>query len=237
MRPAIRRGRRRQPRGAAAAAPLDPVAKHCGDVVGVVESVLPDDARNQPLEVVVVGLGPTEGRCERPEGGRLDDRCVLLRRQTGAAEQVGEAVLLSLGCDRLEFGGKAVDSAVQLVLRLHRLERRQARAAVLEYPEEHRSSGDVVRLWRRVAVVGLVESDVRDVGLAAPAHRDVEVLPSRRRGDDDMRRVDRDALGAVRGDGVPEVEMLVDVSRGSTAVPCVAGRAGRPPRSRRGGCR
>ena len=72
------------------------------------------------------------------------------------------------------------------------------------------SSGSGVR----VAVVGLVERDVRDVGLPAAGHRDVEVLPRRRWRDDDVGRVDGDALGAVGGDGVAEVEVLADVLGG-----------------------
>ena len=127
MRPAIRRGRRRQPRGGDAASLLDAVAEDRGDVVGVVESVLADDSRNQPLEVVVVGLGPAERRGERAEGGRLDDRCVLLGSQAGSAQEVDEAVVLGVGRDGLEFGGEAVDAAVELVLGLDRLVRRQAR--------------------------------------------------------------------------------------------------------------
>ena len=108
---------------------------------------------------------------------------------------------------------------MELVLGLHRLVRGQACAAVLEHAEQHRPSGDVIGLGSRVAVVGLVESDVRDVRLPAAGHRDVEVLPGRRRGDDDVGRVDGDALGAVGGDGVPEVEVLADVLGGSTVLP------------------
>ena len=100
--------------------------------------------------------------------------------------------------------------------------RRELGAAVLEDAEQHGPRGDVVRLGRGVAVVGLVERDVRDVGLAAAGHRDVEVLPRRRRGDDDVRRVDGDALGTVRGDGVPEVEVFRDVLR-EAAPPCPVG--------------
>ena len=91
--------------------------------------------------------------------------------------------------------------------------RRQVGAAVLEDAVQHGPRGDVIRLGRGVAVVGLVESDVRDVGVAAAGHGDVEVLPRRRRCHDDVRRVDGDALGTVRGHGVPEVEVFGDVLR------------------------
>ena len=120
---------------------------------------------------------------------------------------------LSVGGDRLEFGGEAVDAAVELVLGLDRLGGREVGAAVLEDAVQHGPRGDVIRLRRGVAVVGLVEGDVRDVGVAAAGHRDVEVLPRRRRRHDDVRRVDGDALGTMRGDGVPEVEVLGDVLR------------------------
>ena len=86
-------------------------------------------------------------------------------------------------------------------------------AAVLEHAEEHGAGRDVVRLGSRVAVVGLVERDVGDVRLPAAGHGDVEVLPRRRRRDDDVGGVDGDALGPVRGDGVPEVDVLGDVLR------------------------
>ena len=192
---------------------LDPVPKHCGDVVSIVECVLADDARNQLLEVVVVGLSPAEGRGERPEGARLDDRFVLLRREAGSPQEFHEAVALGVCRKGLEFGGEAVDAAMDCVLGLHRLVRGHARAAVLEHPEEHGASRDVIRLGSRVAVVRLVESDVGDVRLPAAAHGDVEVLPGRRRCDDDVGGVDGDALGPMCGDGVAEVDVLADVLR------------------------
>ena len=87
----------------------------------------PTIARDEPFEVVVVGLGPAKRRGERAEGGRLDDRCVLLGGQSRPAQQIDEAVVLSVGGDRLEFGGEAVDAAVELVLGLDRLRGREAR--------------------------------------------------------------------------------------------------------------
>ena len=98
---------------------------------------LADDSRDQSLEVVVVGLGAAERRCERAEGRRLDDRGVLLGGQPRSAQQVDEAIVLSLGGDRLEFGGEAVDAAVELVLGLDRLRGREVGAAVLEDAVQH----------------------------------------------------------------------------------------------------
>lgn len=60
---------------------------------------------------------------------------------------------------------------MELVLGLDRLRSREVGAAVLEDAEQHGSRSDVIRLRRGVAVVGLVEGDVRDVGGAAAAVR------------------------------------------------------------------
>src|SRR4029078_204793 len=97
--------------------------------------------------------------------------------------------------------GEAVDAAVQLELGLHRLERTHAGATVLQHAEQHCPCGGVVRLGGGVAVVGLVEGDVCDVGFAAAAHGDVQVLPRGGWRDHNVRRVDSDALGAVGCDG------------------------------------
>jgi hypothetical protein len=184
---------------------VDSVPEYRRDVVGVVECVAPDDSRNQPLELVVVGLGSTKRRSEWTKGRRRDKLAVLFGGQARTHQQVGKAVALGFGGDRLKLGGQPVDATVEFVLSLDRPSGRQVSAAVLEDAVQHGPGGDVVRLGRRVAVVGLVEGDVRDVGLAAAGHGYVEVLPRRRRGHDDVRRVDGDALGAMRGHGIPEV--------------------------------
>ncbi len=56
--------------------------------------------------------------------------------------------------------------------------------------------------------IGGVGGDVGVVPVAAAGHGDVEVLPRRRRRGDHVRGVDGDALGAVRGDRVPELDLL-----------------------------
>ena len=57
-------------------------------------------------------------------------------------------------------------------------------------------------------VVGPVQDHVRLVGLLAAGHRDVEVLPRGSRLDQHMGGIDGQALGAVGGDGVAEVDVL-----------------------------
>lgn len=63
-------------------------------------------------------------------------------------------------------------------------------------------------------VVCAVESHVGVVRVPSSGHRDVEGLSGRGRFDQYVRSVGRDALGAVGGDCVAEVEVLGDVVGG-----------------------
>ena len=85
---------------------------------------------------------------------------------------------------------------------------RQLHARVLEDAEQDRLRAHVLRGWRGVRVVGPVQRDVRDVGVAPAGHGDVQVLPSGRAGHDDMSGADGQPLGTVGGDGVAEVHVL-----------------------------
>ena len=60
----------------------------------------------------------------------------------------------------------------------------------------------------RVFGVFPVDGDIGVVAVGAAGHGDVEVLPRGGGGDDRVRGVGGDALGAVRGDRVAEVQML-----------------------------
>ena len=155
---------------------VDPVAENSGDVVGVVETMAPDDSRQKTFEVVVVRLGTSKCRRERSEGRRRDDRGMLLGGQPGTAEQVGEAVMLSFGGDRLEFGRQAVDAAVEFVLGLDRLGGGKIGTAVLEDAVQNGPGSDVIRLGGGVAVVGLVEGDRTAV---SHARTNLATLPGR----------------------------------------------------------
>ena len=61
---------------------LDPVPEDCRDVVGIVQRVLPHDAGNQFLQVVVEGFCSSDGRHERTKRTRLNDYFMLLRRES-----------------------------------------------------------------------------------------------------------------------------------------------------------
>jgi hypothetical protein len=95
---------------------LQTVTEDCGNVVGVVEAVLSDDLRQESLEVVVVGLGPTQRRAERAEGGGGDRRGVLLLGESRAPQEFDEVVALCFRGDRFKFCCLPVDAAVEVEL-------------------------------------------------------------------------------------------------------------------------
>ena len=126
-----------------------------------------DDARHQSLRSWWYASARRSAAASGPKA--VDSTTAACCSESApSGQQVGEAIVLSLGCDRLEFGGEAVDATVELVLGLDRLRGREVGAAVLEDAVQHGSRSDVIRLGRGVAVVGLVEGDVRDVGRPRP---------------------------------------------------------------------
>ena len=116
--------------------------------------------------------------------------------------------MLGCGGDGLVLGGELGDRAPLFLFGSDGLVRGEFRADVLQNAVEH---GLCVRvrvvagMRGRVSVIGMVCGDVGVVAVPATGHCDVEVLPRRLRGDDDVRGVGGDSLGAVRGDGVAEV--------------------------------
>src|SRR5699024_10118569 len=98
-----------------------------------------------------------------------------------------------------------------------RLVRGEFRADVLEHPIQHGPRGGVGVIGRvrgNVGVVGGVGCDVGVVPVAAAGHRDVEVLLGGRGRGQDVGGVDGDALGAVRRDGVAQLDMLRHIPGG-----------------------
>ena len=116
-------------------------------------------------------------------------------------------VLAGLG-DGLVLRGELTDRPPPILLDRDRLVRRQLRSDVLEHPVEHAPRGRVGVVGRvrgDMSIVGCVGGDVGMVPVPAPGHRDVEVLPRRRRRYHRVRGIDRDPLGAMPGDRVAEV--------------------------------
>ncbi|OIQ71901.1 hypothetical protein GALL_464800 [mine drainage metagenome] len=72
--------------------------------------------------------------------------------------------------------------------------------------------------------VGVVHRDVDVVDVAPAGHRDVQVLPHHAGGGQDVGVVHGDALGAVGGGGIPEVDVRGHVVHGQDDIgPLVAG--------------
>ncbi len=65
-------GRRPRPVPVGLGGEREPVTEHCGDVLGIVESISGDGCGEQPLDVVAVGFGTSEFGGEWTEGFRLD---------------------------------------------------------------------------------------------------------------------------------------------------------------------
>lgn len=123
------------------------------------------------------------------------------------------AVVLGSGDDGFVFGGELSDRTPLFLFDGDGLVRGQLRTHMLKHPKQHRPAGDVggVARMRLCSFVGPVEDHVGAVSVLAAGHRDIEVLPRARRLDQDVRRVDGDALRPVRGAGVAEVDVLSHV--------------------------
>ena len=118
--------------------------------------------------------------------------------------------MLGSGGDGLVLGGELGDRAPPVLLGGDGLVCRQLSTAVMEDAVEDCAGGGVgvVARMRGGVVVGAVEDDVGLVRFAPAGHRDIQVLPGRGRLDEDVGGVGGDALGAVGGDRVAEVDML-----------------------------
>ena len=123
------------------------------------------------------------------------------------------AVVLGSGDDGFVFGGELSDRTPLFLFDGDGLVRGQLRTHMLKHPKQHRPAGDVggVARMRLCSFVGPVEDHVGAVSVLAAGHRDIEVLPRARRLDQDVRRVDGDALRPVCGAGVAEVDVLSHV--------------------------
>ena len=91
--------------------PFDPVVEYGGDVVGVVEPARCDEAWQQCVDVVMVGLGASEFSRERAERIGLDGALGLFLGEPGATEEGSPAVVLGRGGDGLVLGGELGDRA------------------------------------------------------------------------------------------------------------------------------
>lgn len=110
--------------------------------------------------------------------------------------------------DGFVLGGELADVAPPFLFGGDCLVRGQFGADVPDHTVEHRPGSGVrviAGVRHAVAVIGPVEHDVGIVAVRAAGHGDVEVLPRRGRGGDDVRGFGRHALGSVGGDRVAEV--------------------------------
>ena len=96
--------------------PFDPVVEYGGDVVGVVEPARCDEAWQQYVDVVMVGLGASEFGRKRAKRLGLDGALGLVLGEPGAPDEGGPAVVLSCGGDGLVLGGELSDGAPLLSL-------------------------------------------------------------------------------------------------------------------------
>ena len=155
------------------------VVDNGGDVVGVSEPTSLDEARQEGVDVVVVGFGAAQFRSQGAEGVGVDDDFRLLAGAPGATDQGGPAVVLGCGGDGFVFGGELGDRAPPVLLGGDGLACRQLSTAVLEHAVEDRAGGGVgiVTRVRGGVIVGAVEYDVGPVRFASAGHGDVQVLP------------------------------------------------------------
>ena len=190
---------------------------HRSDVVRIAQPPRGYETRQQGVEVVVVGFGmPKLGRQGRV-GVRVEHGIDLRTRESGGGKEGAPAVVLGGLGDGFVLGGELADVAPPFLLGGDRLVRGQFGADVLDHAVEHRPGGGVrvvAGVRHPVAVVGPIEDNVGIVPGRAAGHGDVEVLPRRGRGRDDVRRVGRHSLGSMGGDGVAEVEVFGHVVGG-----------------------
>src|SRR5690606_21828160 len=130
------------------------------------------------VDVVMVGLGPSQLRGERAEGVGVDDGLGLLVGESAGADEPCPAVVLGGLGDGLVFGDELCDRAPCLLLGGDGLVGGKLGPDMLQYAEQNGAGGrvGVVGGVRRGVVVGAVEHHVSAVGVAAAGHRDVEVL-------------------------------------------------------------
>lgn len=165
----------------------------------------------------MVGLGAAQLGGQGTVGVGAEHEIDLPLGEPGGFEEGGPAVVLAGLGDGLVLRHQLSDGPPALLLGGDGLVRGQLGADVLEHPVQDGPGGGV-------GVVGGVRGDMRvvcgvggDVGVVpvpAAGHRDVEGLPRGRRRHDRVRGVDRDALGAVPGDRIPEFDLFGDVGGG-----------------------
>lgn len=165
---------------------LDPADEHGADVLGVVERPAGDYGGQKLLDVVMVRLGATQLGGQRPERLRGQHLLDLSIGQSALLDRLDPAVALRDRTDGLVLRGELGDGRPALLLRLDHLVGRQLSAEVLEHALQNGVGVDLVRFGRGVALVGLVEGDVGDVGVSASGHGDVEVLAGGRAGHHDV---------------------------------------------------
>lgn len=184
-----------------------------GDDIGVGEPTSLDDVRQDVLDVVVVGFGPAQFRNQRTEGIGFNHGLRLVGGQAAALDEAHPAVVLGSGDDGFVFGGELSDRTQLLLLDGDGLVRGQLRTHMLKHPKQHRPAGGVggAARMRLGSFVGPVEDHVGAVSVLAAGHRDIEVIPRARRLDQDVRRVDDDALRPVCCACVAEVDVLSQV--------------------------
>ena len=160
-----------------------------------------------------VGLQPGEAGHERVGGG------------VDGGEPVGAEAVVGGGAERVVVAvgggwrGAAAGSAERrvAVLVADTGASSRARMRVRMSTAVGGSSASRVMTRVRVAVAGGGEVDV--VGVPAAGHRDVEQLPGFLAGGDGVAGVGGDALGAVHGGGVAELDVVGDVVGGQGDVP------------------
>ena len=157
------------------------VPEYCGDVVCVAETSCADDTREQVCYVVMVGLGSAQLSGERAECIRIDDFVSLFCIETGCSHQRCPPVTLRRCCDRFVLGSKLGNRSPGFLLDCDRFMRGKLRSDVLQHPGENAAAGGFIvltRMWTIMGSVGLIDGDIGDVGVTAPSHRHVEILPS-----------------------------------------------------------
>ena len=95
---------------------FDPVAKHSGDVFGIIERVRRDDPWQELFEVVVVRLGLAQGSRQRAERRGRDSLVELLLCESRAPQEVDEPVMLRRCSDRLQLSRELSDRRPGLLL-------------------------------------------------------------------------------------------------------------------------
>ena len=98
----------------------------------------------------------------------------------------------------------------------------QLRTRIAQHLGQHRPRGRVrvVRRMRLVMrVVRPVHGHVRQVGVAASGHGDVQILPGRRWRDQNMTGVNRHALRPMRRHGITQIQVVGGIGGGRETVP------------------